>query len=165
MYIPDCFRNLGHTSKRTQMSQIWCDPDVPEFAQPPKHGMHLDSKKEIRILPICAHSAHHHWQLFRYMGQCMRAADKKKQKKNSDGGEDHGADGYYCGCIHRKVLTNAWLSPHHLHACLFMYSFVMQAVIQGMAWWKYVSQQNVFSFQSLVKGWGLGDWNSFQHGR
>lgn len=87
MYIPDCFRNLGHTSKRTQMSQIWCDPDVPEFAQPPKHGMHLDSKKEIRILPICAHSAHHHWQLFRYMGQCMRAADKKKQKKNSDVGK------------------------------------------------------------------------------
>lgn len=81
MYIPDCFRNLGNTSKRTQMSQIWCDPDVPEFAQPPKHGMHLDSKKEIRILPICAHSAHHHWQLFRYMGQCMRAADKKNKKK------------------------------------------------------------------------------------
>ena len=58
----------------------------------------------------------------------MREADKKK-KKSSYGGEDRGAGDDYCGCIHRKVLTNAWLWPHHIHPCLFMYSFVMQTVI------------------------------------
>lgn len=81
--------------------------------------------KEIRIQPICAHSDHHNWQLFRYIAQCMCADDK-----NLFIGED-------------KNISTSFTGLYYIHL-----PCIGSTVIQGIAWWKYVNWHNLFSFQS-----------------
>ncbi len=78
----------------------------------------------MRILPICAHSPPHNWQLFRYMRQCMCAADK-----NSYSGED---------TVLMAITVDAFVQVQRLCRIaltyLFIYSFnTGSTVMQGMA--------------------------------
>lgn len=102
MYIcnSDCFRYLGHTFKRTQMSQIWCDPDVPEFAQPLKHGMHLDSKKRSGYYPS-VHIVHI------TTGSCLGIWDNSCEQliKAFTVGKHWSTDGYSCGSMFRQTIV------------------------------------------------------------
>lgn len=63
------------------MSPIWCDPDVP-WVSTVRSGC-IWTVKEISIPPICAHSAHHIWQLFRYIEQYTCAVNKILKNKIS----------------------------------------------------------------------------------
>ena len=142
---PTVLEIWGIHPKRTQMSQIWCDPDVPEFAQPPKHGMHLDSKKEIRILPICAHSAHDNWQLFRYMGQCMREADKKKKKKQLRWGRPR--CWWWLLWLHSQKSTYKCMALATSHTPVSIHVFIRHADCHSMM---EICQPTVCIFFSLI---------------
>ena len=108
--------------------------------------------KEIRTQPICAHSDHHNWQLLRCMAQCMCTDDK-----NLFIGEDCDNDGYYCGCILRKISTSFTVLYSFVHS-----PCIGSAVIQGMAWWKYVNWHNLFSFQSSsINVMPCKDWDTW----